>query len=980
MAKYGKDVLSPEEAKQRKQEKKIKRALKIARLRPLKNFCFWLFGVLSTLGIVLGGVFITLKVTPLGSITGNSLSGVVSEDVTSKSLLDAILGFQDYDINDFPIIEKTLGEYMDDERVQAFKDYTLTPTPKLEDYSYVGGGKASDYYYKPTSMISTFADTDTYLPAFGGDGKLIAELRPAYDNGSLELYLEPLFNKKVSDALASIPTYLNYFEVADVLSMANFNSDLLNTLFDGITIGNIINDFNPEMLLERVTLDLFGGEEVLSDLNGFDFFSGYAQVKELPLVDANGTLIEGVPSLYYTQVIVGETDEDSVFARTFDDQGKLIKKYYKDSEGKVYTAQKVGATICYEINSFSDIPAGRIRYANLAKAPITDALELLGESIGRQDIKGIMQGFGLDVSNNATILLILGDYTVADFGKAPEDGGFDVGTIRLYNLMGENGSADGIFDILLLATGNMPEKGDMSDTEYQQAVADARQQFTLGDIESVNIEKITISQLGMEVFNKQTLQLLCNAINDNKREQHDASTGEYVVVTPENITLGDFKYFDQNDIKLSTFLGEYSENKELYDILAAAKGISSGEEASKTLTVGALSTKIVIDDIKLSVVMGEYSANKELYDLLASAKNYANGQEACEKLLIKDLKSISPQNIKLTAVLDDNTENAVIYNIIRQATGCKTNDEITIAHLNVKTNTKFSLNNVLLSSVLDPQDDKELYEVLKEIYPNKDVVNGLTIGDLADFEVVHVKIGTVLPANLNSELYKVFEDALNLGVVYEEDGVTVKYEAPEGANDDEKFANIPLEQLNARLDIQHMHLKTVIGEEATGNAIIDALISKNVTVGDIAEELDNQLLYNVYGEQCFIISESATGDKYRKETVLVDGEERVKFVLDNANGTYTLNKDCGVWLLWCFDVEQIDDATGKATVYVQSGFTMGQLQEGAGEVTQKITGATIRQLVDMGIIDDGEGFASETIYTLTIDGVVEMLDELLSLI
>lgn len=978
MAKYGKDVLTEEEAKQRKQEKKIKRALKIARFRPLKNFCFWLFGVMSTLGIVLGGIFITLKVTPLNSITGNSLSGVVSEEVSSKSLLDAILSFQDYDLADFPIIEKTLGEFMDAEKVQAFNEYTLTPTPKLENYSYAGGGNASDYYYKPTGMVTMSTDSDTYLPAFGSDGKLIEELRSAYDNGSLELYLEPLFSKKVTDALVSLPSYLNYFEISDVLSMAGFNSELLNTLFDGITIGNIINDFNPEMLLESVTLELFG-EDFLNELNAFDFISSYAQVEELPLVDANGTLVEGLPLLYYTQVIVGETDETSVFARTFDDQGNLIKKYYKDSEGKVYTEQKSGTTVCYEINSFSDIPVERIRYANLSKVSIIDALQLLGESFGRQNIQSLLEAFKVDMKNNQTLLLILGDYTVADLLKSPEDGGFDINNICLYNLINNNGSADGMIDILLAATGNMPEKGEMTDEEYQQAVAQARQQITLGDIEDVEIDQIKIKDLSISGLNKDTLQLLCNAINTNKQEKHDPSKGEYVTVTPDNITLGDFNYFDQNDIKLSTFLGEYSANKDLYDLLAAVKKIESGEEASKTLTVGSLSTKINIDEIKISTFLGEYSANKDLYDLLASAKNYANGQLACKNLVVKDLKSIDKDSIKLTAVLGDTTSNATIYNILRQATGCETNDEITLAHLDASKNTKFSLNNVLLSSVLNPADDADLYAILKEIYPNKDVVNALTIGDLSSFDISHVKIGTVLPKNLNSELYKVFEDALNLGVVYEEDGVTVKYAAPEGANDDEKFANIPLEQLNARLDIEHMHLKTVLGEEATGNSIIDSLIAKNVTVGDIATALNNELLYNIYGEQCFTISEGATGDKYRKETLLVEGEEKVKFVLDNANGTYTLNKDCGMWIMWCFDAQQIDDATGKATVYVQSDFTMGQLQQGSSVVTQKITGATIRQLVDMGIIDDGEGFASETIYTLTIDGVIDMLDELLSL-
>lgn len=92
--------MTREEVKKRVHEKKVKRALKCLRFRKLKNFLFWLMGVIVMPVILVFTMFVGLKVVPISTYLGGAEKEYVSEDIASLSILDAILGFQDYTFDD----------------------------------------------------------------------------------------------------------------------------------------------------------------------------------------------------------------------------------------------------------------------------------------------------------------------------------------------------------------------------------------------------------------------------------------------------------------------------------------------------------------------------------------------------------------------------------------------------------------------------------------------------------------------------------------------------------------------------------------------------------------------------------------------------------------------------------------------------------------------------------------------------------------
>ena len=99
-----KEILTREQVKERVYKKKVKRALKIARLRPLKNFLFWFAGVLSSIAIIAGSIFVGVKVVPISTYVGKeNANKYVSEELSNKSFLDAILEIKNYGISDLPI-------------------------------------------------------------------------------------------------------------------------------------------------------------------------------------------------------------------------------------------------------------------------------------------------------------------------------------------------------------------------------------------------------------------------------------------------------------------------------------------------------------------------------------------------------------------------------------------------------------------------------------------------------------------------------------------------------------------------------------------------------------------------------------------------------------------------------------------------------------------------------------------------------------
>ena len=91
-----------------RKERRLKRGNRALRFRGLKNFLFWLTGVVSGFIIIAGLIFLAVYVLPTKTILGyggiSDTDEYVSDEIAEKSIVKALLGFSDYSVGDIPII------------------------------------------------------------------------------------------------------------------------------------------------------------------------------------------------------------------------------------------------------------------------------------------------------------------------------------------------------------------------------------------------------------------------------------------------------------------------------------------------------------------------------------------------------------------------------------------------------------------------------------------------------------------------------------------------------------------------------------------------------------------------------------------------------------------------------------------------------------------------------------------------------------
>ena len=239
-----------------------------------------------------------------------------------------------------------------------------------------------------------------------------------------------------------------------------------------------------------------------------------------------------------------------------------------------------------------------------------------------------------------------------------------------------------------------------------------------------------------------------------------------------------------------------------------------------------------------------------------------------------------------------------------------------------------------LKDVLDAPDER-LKEILTDIYGDYDTI---TVGNLHDFKMDDLHLAKVLK-DPNENLKNVLVDAFSDSVTsYEEITVSMLAKSP----------------ADGGFDFNNVHLGTVINE--TDNTILSALIKKNCSVGEIGTEIDALSLYSAYGKECFTTTAPTDGEilRYKRSE---DGGV-ITYTYDAANGDYYLSKTAGIWLLLCFD--GTDKVDGRPQTYTVSNRTFSSLE--GGGVSDAIENATVRQLIDAGIIPA----ANTEIYGLTL--------------
>jgi len=173
-------------------------------------------------------------------------------------------------------------------------------------------------------------------------------------------------------------------------------------------------------------------------------------------------------------------------------------------------------------------------------------------------------------------------------------------------------------------------------------------------------------------------------------------------------------------------------------------------------------------------------------------------------------------------------------------------------------------------------------------------------------------------------------------------------------------------------DINNVTIGTVLGDTYTSgtNPILDAMLARGVTISELSDALNNLAISEIYDTDCFTtdISEAKEGSTWN-----------LKYEYDSTTGNYTLSatgtyyvkSSASVWIFLLYDFETTGGELGRPGTYVNANVTFGGMESRVNGIASSITSATIRQLVDAGIL--AGGYSNPSVYESTLDGVLGAL-------
>ncbi len=369
-----------------------------------------------------------------------------------------------------------------------------------------------------------------------------------------------------------------------------------------------------------------------------------------------------------------------------------------------------------------------------------------------------------------------------------------------------------------------------------------------------------------------------------------------------------------------------------------------------------------INDVKLAYVLDvptteNGSKNKKLYDILREATGVAGDtdSEKNNNIKIGDLSAIDTDDIYLKTVLPVNTDSQRLYDILKDLTG-KTETEIKVSDLS-----GLNTDNLHLTTVLENNATNEkIYKTLKDL-TNKTDADDITVGDLTGIDTDDLHLKVLLEIDGNETLYDILLDGINPSL-----GVTEREDLTVGC----------LQSFNQ----DRVHLSTVIS--GSGNRILDTLIAKDATFGNIGESINDLEMTDVFEVECFTEDSAKAIDTASK---YVYDDNAKTYTLD-AGGTYYISEDAKVWLFVLYDgngVISADTATkGSVEVYTVksvklygNGGSDVSLRDRLETVSAMLVGATVRQLVQTGILTETPVGKYATLYDKSFE---EILDESLA--
>ena len=469
----------------------------------------------------------------------------------------------------------------------------------------------------------------------------------------------------------------------------------------------------------------------------------------------------------------------------------------------------------------------------------------------------------------------------------------------------------------------------------------------------MEIDNIKVSSFLPVADNGDLYDILCNAITKNATHP-----------LPADLTVGDLKLLEVDDVKLSSFLDpDDSANDDLYEILLDALA-SHGITDKNDISLGDMKD-FDTSGIKLTHVIALSNAPK-LYDILEDVTG-----KTSDAIVLSDLNDFSAESIKLSKVLAP-ADAPKLYEILEDITG-KDADEVVLSDLD---DDHFNTGNIKLASVLDTADAPKLYDILEDVTGKGS--DAIVLSDLNDFDTGNIKLAKVLDPTEAPTLYTILEDvtgeAANVIVLsdlndFATDDIYLSHVlTPSAANASlydiledatgKSSAEIKLSDLDSGFTVNNIKLSSVISSDG-GNQILAALLNDNtVTIGNLPTKINSLKVVDIFDVVCFTIDSSDAADTDAKYSY---NSATKTYTLDNA-GTYYISKNAKVWLFMLYDDSAVKSTDagkiGSALSYTDVDLTFNDMEGRIATVSTAFTNATLKQLIQTGIIVDKPSYSS----------------------
>ncbi|MDY6024091.1 MAG: hypothetical protein SPJ19_04755 [Candidatus Borkfalkiaceae bacterium] len=635
--------LTPEEKQKRKEERKVQRALKIARLRSLKNFGWWLFGLISSVFITIGIIALCIFVVPINTVTGNSTDRYVKEEISSKTIYGAVMAFSEgnYTADQVLYIDNIIDDVQDENVKSLLK--TLVNDEVRNTPLTSGGASVVDAIMKNAQNL-----------------EVVSTLR-LFTNEPIVDDIEGILGNATIGSLTSGTFDFNGVKLSAIASIANINLDelkigdqvLLDIVYEtvsndseitekpaskeDITIGNLTT-LKVEKLAEKIPLDTFIKEtpdnskiysvlRTLADKEGGE---------EIFIGDLLSVTNERVNAIKISSIVdLDEKVKDVLY-------GALDDSKYTSENPKPANKNEI------TVGDFGNVNVDIIKLNDVATLD-PDVLEVLYGAL--DDSK--YNSENPKPANKDEI-------TVGDLKNVNKDG------VKLGSVIPRNTENANLYAILDGAFGGNAEDKTISDLSSFNI-----NDITLGTVfkksENVEMYKILDEVLDGDAENKKIADLSDFNIgnikigtvipnNAGNAEIYKLLNGAFA--DAENTKLSELSTFNLGNVKIGTVLAR-SGNEKFYKVLDEVFGADSHDKKLEELNDFDL-TRIHLS-IALDVPTAENGyKNKTIYDVLLQA----TGKTSYSEITLSHLSgSFDINSVKLSTIMskgENKTVNALL--------------------------------------------------------------------------------------------------------------------------------------------------------------------------------------------------------------------------------------------------------------------------------------------------------------------------------